>query len=194
MKQYLFNPFIKVAGLKAFAIGTVFVAIAVLLAWQFNTKFDGVLNVHYGGASNLQTHALMMAVNIVSLVAVFYPLAMVLTKNRTRFVDILGTMTLACFPLVLAPLLNIGNYNSVIGDKIARQLQQQNLSFSLTTFDYVFLIACVVLIMLIIVWHVALLYRAYTVSTNLKGTKAVISFIGGLLVSSILSIFLIYLL
>jgi hypothetical protein len=43
-----------------------------------------------------------------------------------------------------------------------------------------------------IVWMVALMYNAYSVSANLKGQKGILSFIAALLISEILSIVLLY--
>lgn len=197
MKEKLFNPFLRIAGMKAFAISLIFLVASALLAWAFATNFDGALDIHFGGKSSLQAHTVMILIDAGALVLAFYLLAVVLTKGKTRFVDILGTVTLARFPLVLAPLLNIDNINTRIGDKILYGMRDKIGSAAIgdihcqpctiSTFEYVYLIMSILLTLLMIIWYVALLYRAYTVSSNLKGAKAIISFIVGLILAEILS-------
>ncbi len=202
MKQKLFNPFLQVAGLKAFAVGLIFVIASTLLSWVFNTKFDGVLDAHFGESTSLKTQFLINLINICCLVAVFYLLAIVLTKGKTRFVDILGTMTLARFPFVLIPLINIGNINGRIGEKIVYSMRDkipENVisdvhcqPCTVSIGEYIYLVFSIIVVLLIIVWYVTLLFRAYQVSTNLKRTKIIVSFIAGIILAEFSSSFLIH--
>jgi uncharacterized membrane protein len=41
-----------------------------------------------------------------------------------------------------------------------------------------------------VIWMITLMYNAFTVSFNLKGTKAIAGFIGGLILAEIVSILL----
>ncbi len=56
---------------------------------------------------------------------------------------------------------------------------------------FLFILA-VILMILILVWTVTLMYRAYSVSCNVRGGKAIGTFIVGLLLAEISSKFAIY--
>lgn len=53
--------------------------------------------------------------------------------------------------------------------------------------DTVVFAAAMIVILVMLVWMVAMMYRAYAVSCNLKGAKAIISFIVALLIAEAVS-------
>lgn len=191
MKQLLFNPFTKTAGIKAFAIGMLFLLLSSFLAGLFGARYDGVLDMHLTAKSSFLKALYDNLINVASLTFFFYLFALIFTGTRTRFVDILGTVTLARFPMALIPLTNIGNFNYEMGVKMT-EIQNPPHTFPLTITETIFLVLSVLFILLVIVWYVVLLYRAYAVSTNLKGGKMVGSFIVGLLLAEVCSKILIY--
>jgi len=191
MKQKLFNPFLTVAGLKALWIGLFFMGLSTWSAGIFHGRFDGVLDLHFSGEKDFLKPLLDNLLNIVSLVLVFYLLGLIFNRGKVRFVDILGTMTLARFPLVLAPAVN---FNGVF-DRASAAFEASGLrlkNIEITDGDMVLMIAMTCCLVILTVWYIFLLYKAYTVSANLKGTNAVFSFIGGLLAAEIISKILIY--
>jgi hypothetical protein len=94
MIQKLFNPFIQIAGAKSVIIGLLFVILSATLAAFFNTRFDGVLDAHYTKDQSFYISYLDNLINIGVVTFVFYGFGAILTKGRTRFVDILGTTML----------------------------------------------------------------------------------------------------
>lgn len=186
MKQTLFNPFVRIAGMKALLIGLVFLVLSSALAGILLTRFDGVLDIHFGGYHAFYVPFLDNLIDVCFLTLFFYLAGSILTKGRTRFIDILGTMTLARFPFVLAPLLNINDCLGKIGEKIILNLGVKDY-IPLTTAELTVLIVISVLLILIVIWYVLLLYRAYVTSTNLKGANAVVSFIIALILAEITS-------
>ena len=53
--------------------------------------------------------------------------------------------------------------------------------------DMIWSIFFFLLLLLLTIWMVALLFQSYKISTNLKGTKVILSFIGGFILSLIVS-------
>ncbi len=53
--------------------------------------------------------------------------------------------------------------------------------------DTLFFVIMVIVSLLALIWMAALVYRAYSVSCNIKGGKAIGSFIAGLIIAEILS-------
>lgn len=191
MKTILFNPFSKIAGSKAFFAGLLFVLISSLLAYYFQTHFDGVLDVHFGEVKHWWIPFVENGINIFSLFLVFYILGAILTKGRLRWIDILGTTVLARFPLVLMPFGNIGGHLQNLGESIVKNPSQvPELKFEVE--QIVFLVCFVLLSICVLIWYVALLFNAYKISTNLKQGKLIISFISGLLLAEIISKIIIY--
>lgn len=191
MKIKLFNPFIQVAGAKAFIWGLLLLIVSSTLAAFYNTRFDGVLDAHYSKNQYFYLSFVDNLVNIGTLTLIYFALGSILTKGKTRFIDILGTITLSRFPLMFIPLFNIQNQNGIIGEKIMQRLGDPN-SIQLTQFEWIFLISSGIISLLLISWFIALLFNAYKISTNLKGTSLIVSFIFGLIISEIVSKLIIY--
>jgi hypothetical protein len=191
MKTYLFNPFLKIAGAKAFFLGLAFVLLSSLTAGLFYGRYDGILDMHFVTEKSFISPLLDNLVNISCLTIIFYLNAVILKGFRTRFIDILGTMTLARAPLFLMPLANIGNKFNEIGISLTENTNPNVLN-DIVMENIVLLIITGVISIGILVWYVALLWKAYTVSSNVKGATAIISFIIGLLAAEVLSKIIIY--
>lgn len=186
MKTYLFNPFVKIAGLQAFLIGSLFLALSFVFSYLFKGLYDGVIDFHFVDEISISDSLFCLLIDLASLLVVFYPLGLILNKGKVRFIDILGTFTFARFPLVILPLTNINNYHAGIVQKILHAIESK-VPIQLSGFEIVFLIFSTLILFAVLIWFIALLYKAFTTSANLKGTKAIISFIAGLILAEILS-------
>lgn len=191
MKTILFNPFLKTAGSKALLIGLVFVIVSSILAFYFQTHFDGVLDVHFGEINQWWIPFVENGINILSLFLIFYILGAILTKGRVRWIDILGTTVLARFPLIIMPFGNAGNFVQDLGESIAKDPTHLS-EIQFGAGEIIFLILFIILSMCVLIWYVALLFNAYKISTNLKKGTLVVSFICGLLLAEIVSKIMIY--
>jgi hypothetical protein len=191
MIQKLFNPFIQIAGAKSVIIGLLFVILSATLAAFFNTRFDGVLDAHYTKDQSFYISYLDNLINIGVVTFVFYGFGAILTKGRTRFVDILGTTMLSRFPLFIITLFNIQNQSGIIGEKIIQSITKPN-AIQLTKFEWIYLITSGIISLLLIIWFIVLLFKAYKISTNLKGANLIVSFILGIIIAEILSKIIIY--
>lgn len=191
MIQKLFNPFVQIAGSKSLLIGLLFLLLSSTLAAFFNTRFDGVLDAHYTKNQSFYLSYLDNLINISVITLILYGFGSLFTKGRARFIDILGTSTLARFPLFIIPLFNIQNQSGLIGEKIIQSITKPN-DIQLTQFEWIYLIISGIASLLLIIWYIVLMFSAYKISTNLKGANLIVSFILGLIIAEIVSKILIY--
>ena len=185
--QYLFNPFRILAGTRALFLGVVIILITAFLGSLSNTHFDGVLDVHTG----LQAPAwLFFAENLIDwLCMVLFLLlsAFIVSRSQWRFVDILGTQALSRWPTLITALVMLPEAYRRFGEYLLSKLGQSGGATTINSTDAIIFFIAAIIAVLMIIWMVALMYRAYAVSCNLKGAKAVVTFIISLLLAETLS-------
>lgn len=185
--QMLFNPFTKIAGIKSFLLGLAIMLIITVISYFSHTRFDGVIDIHCGDESSYFVYLMDNLIGWLSLVVIFYPLSLFTTRFRARFFDVVGTMLLSRFPLILPSFICFYLNRCEINNFFEAEFLHKNISYSVQTMDWVLFIAAILLIILVTIWFISLLYHAFKVNTNLKGVKATIIFIVGLLLAEILS-------
>jgi hypothetical protein len=187
--KLIFNPFEKVAGYKALVAGLLAACLSSVMAFAFNTRFDGILDVHFVPDTLLPVLLMEQLINISSLTIIFYGTGLILKGNHFRFADICGTLALARSPLMLAPFLNAGGlFLKLQPTKPGEHLMIGDIGPA----NLVFLIFASVILILLLIWYVTLLYKAYAISINVKGWKAIAGFVVSLLFAEILSKYLIF--
>jgi len=187
--RWVYNPFEKIAGWKAFGIGIAILILTTVIGYFGNTVFYGisiksVQSITWCKAFSLQALGLVVTVFVLWITGLLF-------AKHVRFQDILGTVTLAKYPLVLAAImfLTLSKWLNELNNTLlsAKNIQETiELFNSLTISDYVFFILFAIVSILILVWAIALLFNAFKVSTNLKGGKCALLFIAGLLISEII--------
>ena len=187
--KWVYNPFEKIAGWKAFGIGIVILCIATVIGYFGNMVFYGISikgapYLTWGKAFSL--HGLGLAVTVI----VMWIIAL-LSAKHVRFQDMLGTITLAKYPLVIEVvlLLAFSKRMNEFTDRIVSAGSIQGIMEvfnNLTILDYTLLFVHTMIALLFLVWTIALLFNAFRVSTNLKGGKCVLLFVAGVLISEII--------
>lgn len=174
LKSLLFNPFTRIAGSKALATGLVIMIASALIGAYSGTYFDGAIDIHPIPAFNVINALIFMMGGYIALVVVFYLFGVILAKG-VRFVDIAGTVAFARWPYIIAALSGflLGAPKDIQAILLAMRTPAGTIAS--------------ILILVAAIWTVALLYKAYKVSTGLKGAKCTISFIVGLIVAEVLS-------
>jgi hypothetical protein len=184
-----FNPFERVAGYTALVSGLIIAFVSSATGFIFNTRFDGVLDIHFADTTFL-TALTEQLINIVSLCVIFSGIAFIVKGKSFRIIDVCGTLILARFPLLLTPFLNAGGFFLTL------QPSETGKNVTLSRIEpagIIFLTLASLILILIIIWHIILLYKAYRISTNIKGWKATASFILSLLLAEIMSKYLLFL-
>ncbi|PKP23864.1 MAG: hypothetical protein CVU06_06100 [Bacteroidetes bacterium HGW-Bacteroidetes-22] len=179
--KYFFNPFERVAGWQALLAGLVMMLLTASLALVSGLRFDGVLDAHFGEHVEWWRVFADQGINWISLVVVFYPGALLFSRSHTRFIDIAGTMALARTPMLVAAIAGLP---SRLSDFIS-QLPNANGTTLFSTPDFWVTVVLALLMVWGTIWSAILIYNAWRVSANVKGTRAGVVYGFGLLIAEI---------
>jgi len=190
---WLFRPFVFIAGSKALVIGLIIMTLISIVGYLGQTHFDGVLDIHIGCLDTPKPyvlHAFYQLSTWIILTIVFYITARIITKSHIRFIDIAGTMAFAQAPLIFAALFGlIPSFHICMGDLHTINLDAM---INIMQKNMLMLVIGGIVMAAFGIWTLILRYNAYTISANVKGAPAIISFIVALLISEIISKTFIY--
>jgi len=175
------NPFTRIAGWQAFSLGLVFVALMGFIGSGSGIAFDGVFDMHMF-ENTVQQAFLYLAIDIVSLVLVMWVVGLIISKNF-RFIDLLGTMTLAKAPFLV---LAIMGYFATAPD-MNEIMRNPYVILQSTSF-----LILMILSLPVMIWSIALMFNALKISCDLKGNTLTVAFILGLIISEIIAKILIH--
>ena len=178
MKKWLFNPFVYIAGTRALVIGLSAMLVTAVIAFYSHTHFDGAIDMHFGHNSAISKFFLEALIDWGCIVVTFYIAGLIASGSSIRFIDVAGTTALARWVLVFPALIGFGIHAPAATPKTIDEIMSAiTPSFiALSLFSLVF-----------IIWMVALMYNAFSVSCNLKGSKSALSFIIGIAVAEVVS-------
>ncbi len=188
--KFLFNPFERYSEKVLLTVGTLFTLMGSFLALKFKARFDGILDFHFVSEVLPQQPLIDNVIDIFCLTVLMFLVGRYL-NSRTRWVDILVMVIVARIPYYLLPLLDI---NSTMTDVTKELLQSVNagqvdqISSSVLFITLLFS----VIVILVLVWHVYLLYQGFKVAVNAKSTKAVVLFFVTLLLAEVVSKYLVF--
>ncbi|MDI1233093.1 MAG: hypothetical protein PSX81_02295 [bacterium] len=188
MKQLLFNPFIKIAGAKALLLGLVLIIIGSVFASLFNARFDGLIDLHFYKGVNVFQALFDQIIGLIVVAFVFFITALIL-GSKPRLVDLVGTFAYSRLPYVFAPLLNITGVFLTFSNAL-QSIDPANPVLPLSSSQLVSFVFLTILSIVLVVWLVTLYFKAWKTCSNLKGNKLVLSFIAGLLIAEILTVYL----
>ncbi|MDR1756510.1 MAG: hypothetical protein LBR65_06085 [Culturomica sp.] len=181
----LFNPFVRIAGYKAFLIGIVFLLLTAVVGNINQIYFPGILSTKSIPCLQLYHALIFQAIAVSVAVLIFYLLGLLFAK-KVRFQDILGTVTLSRYPCLISAALGFLAQKDMA--QLMEMLRSGNIAFTLSLRFWVFTLIA----MLVCVWSLVLLYKAFKISTGLKqGVKLTWLFIAGVLLTEGISAVLI---
>jgi hypothetical protein len=184
MIRFLINPFEKIAGAKSLIFGIIIMVLTAFIS-TFNYFIpDGLIGFHFYYLTLLDN--LLNALIILVVASLTYYIAgIIVSKSKIRFIDVMGTFSLSRFPyLILALLAFLFPINKFWKFLVTIS----NPDFSVfTSFEKFYLVAFFILGLVAVIWSVSLMFNAFRISCNLKGTKAVISFIISTMLAFIVS-------
>ena len=172
------------------AIGLVIMFFSAFLGYLSGTSLDGVIGIHYVKNLTLSQSLYLGFSGWFILAVCLWFSGLIYSPSKIRAIYVFGTQALARTPFLIAPIIGFSDVFVKAGEYFIASFVQQGEVISLTTADWNLFILFALVIVLIVVYSVALMYNAYSVSVNLKGSKAVVSFIISLLVALIISNFL----
>jgi hypothetical protein len=184
---WLFNPFVYVAGANALIIGCVAILAAGFFGMLSQTHFDGAIDIHAGGEAPGWLMISEGFIDWLCLTAILLIAGRILSRTSFRAIDLAGTQALARWPTIFAGLIALpkgsqrfANYLQELAKRqgTTPQLPGGSPAIQFVGTDALIFATVALGIILIVCWVVFLLYKAYAVSCNLSGAKAVLSFIG----------------
>ncbi len=188
----LFNPFVYIAGGRALFLGLAAMLVAGLIGALGRTHFDGVLDVHVGAPAPLWFFLAEGIVDWLCITVVLLLGGKLISKTAFRVIDVLGTQALARWPTILLGLVTLPpGFRRFLHDLVSH-LTNPGATLSFHVVDAAIFFLVVIATILLTAWLVFLLYQAFSVSCNVKGGKAVGTFIIALIVAEILSKFAVY--
>jgi hypothetical protein len=177
--ELLFNPFHYIAGGRALITGVTTILLAAVIGHFSGTRFDGLMDAHFGGSPRAPIWIFVVEglCNWFTIALVVTLTARLVTKSRYRSVDVFGTMALARYPYLFIAILGflpgITRYSQFIASKYLKNVN----SVTALPFDMPVFIAGTMITMLLTIFSVVLSYRAFSVSCNARGSKAVWYFV-----------------
>lgn len=191
MKRIIFNPAERIAGTKSLLVGLWIIVLTSLFADIFNTHFNGVIDIKYGAPDTVYLSYLLYGlVNVIVLSVLLYISGIIVSKSSIRFIDVIGTQSIARAPFIFAPFFNVASLMEKAGNQIMYLYMNIGEPVIITPFQWIIVALFLLFSLLIIVWAIALMYNSYRVTCNVKGSKAVISFIIVLLIAEGLTLWL----
>jgi len=192
--QWLFNPFSFVAGYQALFLGLGIMLISALFGFLGNTHFDGVLDVHKGLEAPLWFFLTEGIIDWIALATPLFFFGLIVSTSSLRMIDVLGTQALARWPYLITAIVMLPEANQRVGVYLVAKFGFAAAPAAINYMDiFIFGFAIIVGIFMAI-WMVTLMYKAYTVSCNIKGVRAIVTFIVSLIGAEALSKMLILLL
>ena len=166
----LFNPSWYLAGGWSLGIGLALILLTGFIASFASGHVDGVLDLHFGRPAPLWLHLAEGVVDWLALSLLLYVAGRMLSRSHhLRALDVFGTQA-------RAQQLHAGETPTP-------------LSFAQPGQDgpYIIFLGITIFNLLMLVWMVALMYRAYAASCNLKGVRAAASFVIVIIIAEFLA-------
>lgn len=191
LATWLWNPFQLVAGGPALFSGIGVLLFTGLLAAPTHTHFDGVLDTHVGFPAPLFVFLTEGIINWLCLAAVLWVGGVCLKGWKSfRALDLFGTQALARWPFLLtAVVCFLPPFRGM-----TEKLHQAAVTGSLTipqasSAEWIGFTFVTLIMIAVTVWFVALAWKSFRISCDLRGGKAVATFIVGIIVAEALSKF-----
>ena len=183
--RWLFNPFIRIAGEQALAIGLIVIVASGLVAAAAGVHFDGLLDFHPGYRVSFWVPTVEGLLNWSVITVLLVGVSFLVAPWTVRLVDIAGTQALARFPLLLAALACIpGPVREANEALVTAAIDGRMVTPSAASLVAgQFAVACWI-------WMVWLMWKAFSVSCNQRGGRAVAIFLAAVIAGEVATKFL----
>ncbi|MYB33511.1 MAG: hypothetical protein F4Y20_13680 [Acidobacteria bacterium] len=183
--RWLFNPFVRVGGEQALLIGTAVIVVTGLLAAAGETHFGGLLRLSIGSSVPLWVPVVEGLVIWVVMSVLFVLSSLLVAPRSVRPLDIAGTQALARAPLVLLALANLPAPVRDANRETAAAIAEGRLPPQMAASLIAGVVGGVC-----VVWMVQLMWKAFAVSCNQRGGRAVAFFVAVVITGHLATSFL----
>jgi hypothetical protein len=188
MIKNLLNPFLYIAGGYSLLIGLLIIFCTSVIGYYSNIHFPDILSVKTSPDYPVLYYILQSIANWMVISTILYLFAIVFSKSKIRLIDIFGTQALARFPYLFAALIGFSNSMDKFSRYILWQLLEQGKPVVMSAGAMTIAIILIIVTLFLTVWMLALMFNAFKVAANIKGSKLIITFIIGLILSIIISV------
>lgn len=184
--RWMFNPFVRIAGIRSLILGLAGIVAAGLIAAGAGIRFDGLLDVHAGYEVALWVPVVEGMVNWAVFTLILVVAALLFSKSAVRLIDVAGTQALARMPLLLVAAICGLPWIREAFDELALSA----IGGQMAGIPWMGVVAGAVVTLAGIVWMVALMWKAFSVSCNMKGGRAIALFVLAVLIGEVVTVLL----
>lgn len=192
MINFLLNPFKKIAGGHSLLLGIIVMILTTLIAWFSNIHFPDIISLKTSNGLPLTYLLIQTFSNWLVISVLLYVYALIASPSAIRAIDIFGTQALARFPYLPGALIGFSGALEKFSQFIMAKAIQSELLVTISPLDMGLAVILIIFSMLMLVWLIALMYNAFSISANLKGAKAVFGFIIILMLSIAITYYISY--
>ena len=187
MRGLLFRPFRHIAGSNSLLIGLAAILLSGLVGSVSYSHFDGVLDFHTGRRAPMSLFLLEGLVDWLALAVVLFTAGKLLSRTAFRAIDLFGTQAMARWPMLIFAVVALAPPYQRFADSLGKQLTVAGGAFSIPVSELLIGGMVIVVGLLSMIWMVTLMYQSYSICCNVRGGRAIVSFVGGLIVAEALS-------
>lgn len=192
MSKYLFNPFRYIAGWESLAAGVLVLLCTSVIGYYSHIHFPDIISVKTNPGIPYYILLVENGLNWLVPSIVLYIAALIFSSSWVRVVDVFGTQALARAPYLIAALTG---FSGAI-DKFGQYTLWKSLNIGdpvvMSTGEIMLAVTLMLFMILSTIWMVVLMYNAFKVSANIKGSKLTIVFIVAMVISTAITAFAIY--
>lgn len=195
LARWLFNPFLRIAGWTSLVAGLAAITVSGLVAAAAGMRLDGLLEMGFAGTVPAHLPVLEGLIHWISIAAICALIARVFGGGRSvRLLDVAGTLALARAPQVIAALACT---HPLIRDSLVGTVYVSDEAGSVVEILAVpapspVAWAIVVVALACMAWMVVLMWRAFSVTSNIRGWRGVAFFIPAYVGAELLGRFLVF--
>ena len=195
-RNWRLNPSEYIAGGTALSIGF-FAMIIIAAGGHFvNANFDGVVDLHIGKVAPIWYQISEPVISWLIFSMLLYIAGQLFSTSSFRIIDVFGTQAFARIAILPAvPLSYFATKSLENSDLLQRLSNAKNTPPMLSSSDISSLVTMGLLsipVLFFFIWMIMWMYKAYSTSCNIKGGKAIMSFIGALIIAEIISKVVLY--
>jgi hypothetical protein len=172
----LSNPFHYFAGIKAMIAGIIIILVTGYLAFLSDIRFTALIGLLRKRQSFFLNYLLdgLVIWSVMSLLLLI--VGKIISKSRFRIIDVIGTQALARFPYLIFVLIALIPGLITATFRYEYKLSSFENLTDLISFDLISFVIFFGIYILTSIWVIALMYRAFSVSCNVSGKKAILGF------------------
>ena len=192
MIKKLINPFYYIAGLKSLALGLAIIILSSTIGYISHTHFPSIISIKTSPDMPLWYFIIQNLINWLTISTFMYIAAILFSKSKVRIIDIYGTQALARYPYFPAAFIGFSEALELFGKYILWTTLKMGEPVEISNIEIMVAVTLIVFSLLLTIWLIALMFNAFKISANIKGSKLSIIFIIVLVISLIITEYLNY--